>query len=188
MCREQGEALERQFPMVHGFHLGLHGLAKLRAEPFWRFILRYNGTRISGRDLLSELESQGVAIPEPTRELAKSRVGWMRTNLEGALTGNVPKALFPHLPDDELLVTRKLARNFVVLEGAHLLMAQGQFAGFAQDAVLSALNRRHGQWGPVVSLTRETLRDPIEAGVAPMEFMTRIEAFCRWTIDCIEKA
>ncbi len=112
----------------------------------------------------------------------------MRRNIEGAVRGELPKALFPRLPDDPLLVTRKLARNFVLVEGAHLLMVDNAFCGFRQKDVLTKLKTLYPQWMSVFLITETILEDPLKAGIMPDDFVTQIEPFCRWSIERIENS
>lgn len=185
-CKARGDALERQYPVVGGYHLSLFSVARLARESAWRFILRYNAIRLHGDDLIAELEDVGVDTARPSRELAKLRVTWMRSNIEGAVRGEIPKALFPTLPDDPFLTTRKLVRNFIIVEGAHLLMADEAFCGFRQSDVLNVLQSLHPQWAPIFHQAERVLRDPHEAGVTPEDFIAEAAPFCRWAIDRIE--
>jgi hypothetical protein len=47
-CRDKGSMLNERYPVVNGFHLSLCSLERLREEPIWRFIFRYNSVRLHG--------------------------------------------------------------------------------------------------------------------------------------------
>jgi len=163
-------------------------VARLRKEAAWRFILRYNAIRLYGVDIIAELEKEGTNTARPSKETAKSRIRWMRRNIEGAVRGELPQELFPKLPDDPFLATRKLARNFILVEGAHLLMADNAFCGFRQNDVLAKLKALYPQWVSIFVRTESILEDPLTTGVMPDDFIAEIAPFCHWSIDRIERS
>ena len=111
----------------------------------------------------------------------------MRRNIEGAVRGELPKELIPKLPVEPPLATRKLARNFIILEGAHLLMADGAFCGFRRKDVLAKLRVLYPQWTTVFDRTDAILEDPFAAPVKPEDYIAEIAPFCRWSIERIER-
>jgi len=179
--------LERDFPIADEVHLNVHSLDRLQREAFWRFILRYNAVRVRGPNLIAELARGGVRTTRPSRTLAKSRLPFVRRCLDEALAGRCPPAL-ASLPPDPCLATRKLARNFVIVEGAYALMARGAFTSFKQEAVLDGLRRAWPRWRALVRTTQAVLDDPYRAAVPPDEFMRRVHPFVTWSIDVIENA
>lgn len=187
-CKNKGDELEKQYPVIKGFHLNLFPTTHLHKQADWRFILRYNATCLHGIDIITTLEQEGIHTAQPSKELAKSRIGWMKNNIEGALRDALPKALFPNLPDNPFLITRKLARNFILLEGAYLLMADNAFFGFRQNDVIPTLKTRYPQWESTFQLTIKTLTDPIQTAIHPKDFIAEIAPFCFWSINKIEHA
>ena len=90
------------------------------------------------------------------------------------------------LPSDPFLATRKLARNFVIVEGAYVLMAKGEFVSFKQEAVLKGIRRTSGRWGALTRATEGILQDPHRAAVRPDGFMREAGPFVNWAIEQIE--
>ena len=178
--------LDRQFPVLSEAHVNLFSIDKLAGEGFWRFILRYNAVRVRGEDVIAHLERRGVQTPRPSAELAKSRLPFVRRCLADAMAGKCPPAL-AELPTDPLLATRKLARNFVIVEGAFLLMSEGRFESFKQGVVLDGLTRTAPKWRSLFDTTRVVLQDPYRGAVGPSEFMCSVEPFMTWMIAEIEK-
>jgi len=179
--------LEGRFPVASEVHLNVHSVDRLMREGFWRFILRYNAVRIRGGDLPGELARRGVRTPRPSRRLARSRLAFVRQCLNEALAGRCPPAL-AELPADPFLATRKLARNFVIVEGAYVLMSRGAFKSFKQDAVLQGLRSASRRWRPLLRMTEAVLEDPYRAAASPDEFMKQVCPFINWAIGLIESA
>jgi len=144
-CRSTARELHAQFPVAAEFHVNHHGLARLETEEFWRFILRYNSVRLRGRDVLEELATRGFPTPQPTREWARGRLEFVRTCLKEAVAGRCPPSLERRV-DDPFLWTRKLVRNFIVVEGGFLLMALDELETFGQGEVIGKLSRRCPKW------------------------------------------
>ncbi len=97
----------------------------------------------------------------------------------------------PHWPSclpTPPLATRKLARNFVIVEGAHVLMARGAFKSFTQDAVLQGLRDASRRWRPLLRMTEDVFEDPYRAEVSPNDFMKEVCPFMNWAIALIENA
>ncbi len=179
--------LEGRYPIASEVHLNVYPVDRLAREEYWRFILRYNAVQVRGDNLLAELARCGIRAPRPSRSLAKSRLSFMRQCLEETVAGRCPPSL-AELPADPFLTTRKLARNFVIVEGAHVLMAKGVFKSFKQEAVLEGLRSITRRWRPLLKMTEATLRDPYQAAVPPDEFMKQVGPFVTWAMVLIEDA
>ena len=178
--------LETRFPIAPDVHLSVFSVERLKRETFWRFILRYNSLRIRGRNLVAELGRACARTPRPSRKLARSRLPFVRMCLDEALAGRPVPAL-GSLPSDFFLATRKLARNFVIVEGAYVLMAKGEFVSFRQEAVLQGVRRISRRWGNLTKMTEAILQDPHGAAVRPDEFMKEAGPFVNWAIGEIDK-
>ena len=185
--RRTRKRLERDFPIAAEVHLNVHSVGRLQREGFWRFILRYNAVQVRGKNLVAELERRGAPTPRPSRRLAQSRVPFVRKCLEEALAGRCPPAL-AELPSDPFLATRKLARNFVIVEGAFVLMCERAFRSFNQEVVLHGLRSHWRRWRGLTRTTQTILDDPFRAAVQPDDFMQRVHPFVSWAIDVIDSA
>jgi hypothetical protein len=174
-----------QFAVFTEVHVNLRSLERLGCEEFSRFILRYNSLRVRGENVVALLERSGYRTPRPSRKLAKSRLPFVRKCLGVTLAGGCPPAL-SRLPEDPFLAARKLARNFMVVEGAFLLMSQGSFRSFRQNEVLSGLMSVAGRWNKLINASRRILTDPIGAAIGPTEFMGKARPFVEWMLDKIE--
>ena len=179
--------LKDEFPAASEVHLNLFSQERLQREGFWRFILRYNGDRVRGPNLIAAFERQGIRTPRPSRKLAKSRVPFVHRCLSEALAGRCPPAL-AGLPKDPFLASRKLARNFVIVEGAFALMCQRAFRSFRQEAVLQGLRETTRRWRPLLRKTEAILTDPYRAGIRPDDLMAEVEPFVKWAIILTEEA
>ena len=184
--RRRQRALQARFRVAGEVHLNVNSVERLRRESFWRFILRYNALRIRGSSVLAQLERQGHRVPRPGRELAKSRLPFVRQCLSEALAGRCPPA-FAEMPSDPFLATRKLARNFVIVEGAYVLMCRGAFKSFGQGAVLHGLRRVRPSISGLLDTTAAILADPYQAKVKPKAFMRQVRSFVEWAVQWIEE-
>ena len=181
-CKERERTLDEQYPAINGFSLCLFSLDRLRKETFWRFIFRYNTVQLYGRDVLAQLEKEGYPTPIPSRELAQGRIWFVEECIDSAVRGKLTDKLFK-LPEDPHLAARKLARNFVLVEGAYLLMADDAFVSFQQKDILERLNSGYPQWRDLFSLAERINADPAGAGVSPDDFVSQVEPFVRWAIE-----
>ena len=179
--------LEHRFPVAKEVHLNLFSMDWLRREAFSRFILRYNSVRIAGANVVAELAREGFPTPRPSLKLAKQRLPFVRRCLSETLAGRCPPAL-AGLPDDPCLASRKLARNFVLVEGAFILMAVGVFRSFKQQAVLDGLRSRWGRWSGLSDMCERILTDPHKAAIHPGRLMRRVGPFIEWGIGLIERS
>lgn len=128
------------------------------------------------------LEKEGLNTPLPTRELARGRLGFVEECIDSAVQGRLTTKLVV-LPINPFWAARKLARYFVILEGAYLLMADGKFNTFHQADILPAIKRFYPQWQPLVQLTEKILANPVKANILPHIFVEKIAPFVRWTIN-----
>lgn len=184
--RTQSESdLARRYPVVSVFHLNLYPLQRLETESFWRFILKYNAVRFRGDDILACLADHGYPTPEPSAEFARGRRGFVFQCVEAARRGECPPSLGGKL-DDPMLWTRKLVRNFIVVEGAFLLMVAGCFRSFRQADVLPGLEKAFPQWSDLYDRSRAILKDPYAQGVHPEQFMREAGPFLGWTLQVLQ--
>lgn len=184
--RRAEKRLEARFSICPNVHLTTSGVERLEQEAFWRFILRYNATRIRGVNLIAELGRRGIRTTRPSRKLARGRLPFVKACLDAAMAGQRVPSL-GKLPSDPFLATRKLARDFVIVEGAYVLMARGAFVSFKQEDVLKGLRRVSRRWAGLVRTAEEILRDPHKAGVRPEVFLDMAEPFVNWAIERIDK-
>lgn len=184
-CENRARSLTENHAAVGKFALNLHSIERLAREPIWRFILRYNSIRLAGSDVLMELEKRGIDTPAPTSDLAQSRLGWMEKLADAAGKGQFSEVAFP-LPDDPFMATRKLARWLVLVEGAHLLMADGAFVSFRQADILQRLRSCYPAWEHLLAKTVTILRDPFTAAILPDNFIPEAVEFLRWGISRIK--
>jgi len=184
-------------PISKHHRLILFSVSLLRTENWlMKFILRYNAVRVDGRDLLAEFESEGITIQRPSPQVAKGRIPWVRQCVDGLEGGVLPDVLFKEMmpsdlseiPPDNFHATRKLARNFVVLEGAYVLMAAGRFRTFRQRDVLSDLRGFYAQWNDFLDRTERILAGPHAAGISPLRFAKDALPFAKWSVQQMEKA
>jgi len=185
--RRKEARLAARFPVVSQVHLNVIPLARLERESFWRFILRYNAARVRGADLVKRLELEGIRTPRPDAALARLRLPFVRKCLTEAMAGRQVPAL-AQLPRDDALAIRKLARNFVLVEGAHLLMAFRTFKSFSRADVLRGLSKAAPQWRDVYELADRVLDDPYSVVIGRHEFMKELRPFVEWLINTIEKS
>jgi hypothetical protein len=181
------EMLGRRYPQVEHFCLNINSLDFVAKQDVWRFILRYNSVRLRGEDIVAVLEQRGVQTLAPTKELAKSRLGWTRRCFQGYVEGQVPTELFT-LPENPYLATRKLAKYFVILEGTYLLMADGEFSSFQTQDVLRQLRCCYPQWEELYAIVEAAQYDPIAVAVDPKEFLVHLTPFMHWAIARVEAA
>jgi hypothetical protein len=107
--------------------------------------------------------------------------------LAESLAGRCPPSL-AGLPSDPFLATRKLARNFVIVEGAFVLMCLGAFKSFGQEAVLRGLRGASHRASRLLDTTAAILSDPYQAQVRPRAFLKDVHPFMDWAITVIENA
>ncbi len=166
-------------------HVNVHPLGRLAHEGFWRFILRYNCQRVRGANAVAILEQRGHSTPRPSRKLAKSRLPFVKGCLSAALCGDCPAAV-PALPSNPHLATRKLARNFMVVETAFLHMSRGAFRSFGQEEVFSGLAAVAPEWKGLLRLSEPILMDPLRAAAKPSDYMVEAGPYMSWVIQQIE--
>lgn len=184
---ETKQLLERAYPVVSEFGLGIFPVEHLKKQDSWRFIIKYNSIKLYGVDIISELEAEGIETLPPTIELLKSRIPWTEAMWKAALEGNIPEKLFK-TPDDPFLASRKIARYFVLLEGAYLLMLDSGFTSFRQSDVLSGLRELYPEWKKVFDLTEQVSNAPQEVRIPPETIVTAINPFVCWMLQRVREA
>ena len=177
------ELADRHKPVDH-YALTVCSVDRLRREHIWRFILRDNSERLSGHDLIGALAVEGVSTALPDRSLAESRLPWLRKLVEATAVGRFSEVVFK-LPEDPALASRKLARWLILVEGAHLLMADGGFVSFRQNDILRQLQEHYPDWSPMFETTTAILKDPYAAAVPPDAFARQATDFLKCGIERI---
>ncbi len=147
--------LERLFPELNGAHVGMLTEKRLASDPFCRFMLRYNSELLSGRDAAGEMDARLGGL-KPDGRTARLRLPFARRCLADALAGRRPECT-GEIPRDPAYAARKLARYFVVVEGAYFLMSRGKFTTFRKEDVLAGLGRECPEFGPELDLARTAL-------------------------------
>lgn len=163
-------------PAIKEFGSGLFQADRLRQEHYWRFIIRYNSVLLYGSDIVAELEREGVKTLVPSAKMLKSRVLWVEETLKAAVAGNIPEKLF-ETPKNPAFLARKLARNFVVLEGAYLLMADGHFETFRQKAVIDKLRFHYPEFADLYDITEQLAMNPMQVDISPVNLLHMIAPF-----------
>ncbi|MCE5323752.1 hypothetical protein LLG46_10620 [bacterium] len=181
------QMLERDYPVVSEFSLGVFPVEHLRKQDSWRFIIKYNSIRLHGADIIAELEKEGITTPPPSIELLKSRICWTEPMWQCACGGKIPDKLFK-TPDDPFLASRKIARYFVLLEGAYLLMLDGRFVSFRQSDVLDGLRMAYPEWKMIYDLTHRVSNAPHEVCMLPEVLISTIKPFVSWMIQRVKDA
>lgn len=175
-----------RFPVATDYLLAPHALELLERESFWRYALRYNSLQLYGTDILAALESRGFAIEAPSHAFALNRLGWMKPLLESLRGGSVPEYVY-HTPEMPCLAVRKLARYFVLLEGAYLLMLDDQFISFRSCDVLPALRANYPQWETLYQMTDAVLRDPYTIAFSVDDFLRAVIPFYAMAVNRVEE-
>lgn len=116
-CHELVDDITSRYPAVVDFLLTPYPLARLEQDSFWRFAVRHRAIRLYGRDLPADLQARGLVVDAPSRAMALGRQQWMQRILGDLQQGTVPTYLYQE-PADPHLAMRKLARYFVIVEGA----------------------------------------------------------------------
>lgn len=196
-CKGKETVLVSRYPAAREFHLNLYSTEFLKNEKMlMKFILRYNSLCLLGDKHLDAIEAAGAAIPKPTKQLAKNRLGWVKQCADGLASRKLPDDLFQgaipsdfsRLSAEHFLASRKLVRNFVLLEGAHLLMLTGNFQSFQQKDVLRKLAVIYPQWSELLDTAAGILKDPFAAKITPETVRKRVLPFVKWVIEQTEKA
>ncbi len=185
-CDELRTTILSRFPVATDYLLTPHSMELLECESFWRYALRYNSLQLYGSDILTALELRGFAIEAPSRAFALNRLGWMKPLLESLRGGTVPEYVY-HTPEMPCLAVRKLARYFVLLEGAYLLMLDEQFISFHACDVLPALRANYPQWDTLYQMTDAVLRDPYTIAYSVDDFLCAVIPFFDMAVNRVEK-
>lgn len=185
--RELCASLEQRYPVIDEAHITLTALNELKENRFARFAYMVNASLIAGEDVAAALNDADAQRYLPDKRMAKMRLGFAKQCFEDALAGKTP-ACTGALPENACDAARKLARYFVVIEGAYFLMARGRFQSFDADGVVRLLSEEAGMFTEEIELARRVLVNSSAAGIDPKTLLSRIEPLVRWMFEEIEKA
>ena len=171
--------IERLFPELNGAYMALFTEERLASDPFGRFMLRHNSELLSGRDAVREMDAKLGGL-EPDGRTARLRLPFARRCLADALAGRRPECT-GEIPRDPAYAARKLARYFVVVEGAYFLMSRGKFTTFHKEDVLAGLGRECPEFGAELDLARTALAGG--AGGDGGTLMQRIYPLTKYMLD-----
>ncbi len=188
------EAVRRDHPQVKDYHINLWSRYFMRNETLL-FIFRYNAHLAFGRDVVTECERQGDRIPSPNGAWAKKRIGWMEKCFDGLVRNDFPAELYGGaIPSvisaehaNDFYISRKLARNYMLLDGAYYLMAKNAFKTFAISDVMPNLQRLLPQWKTELEITCLALMRCNELRISPIPYRRMIVPVVRNFIDDIAR-
>lgn len=180
-------SLQSKYPVVNGVHINVHSLEELKADKFARFILRYNSVVYGGNDIVRELENGGCERILPNADTARGRLDFARQCFSKALCGERPDNT-GDIPENTFYASRKLARYFVIIEGAYFLMTLGKFSSFEKEEVLRGLREAAKGYEDILDITERVLLDPIKTGIGHFEYLTTIKPLVEYMFDKIENA
>lgn len=173
--------LAAQYPLVEDVHLNLLSQSDLAQNAFACFALKYNASLLFGQNVAAALP-----CPAPDAAMARSRLAFARRCFDDALAGKQPACTGP-LPKDPFFRARKLARYFVVIEGAYFLMSQNRFVSFRKEDVLPALEKAAPQFSSALRLAQSVLTDPQNAGITADQFLHAILTLVKWMFAYIDR-
>lgn len=179
------DTLQSKYPVVNGVHINVHSIEELKEDKFARFILRYNAVVYSGNDVVRELEDVGCERMLPNSDTAKGRLSFARQCFSAALNGEHPLNT-GDIPENTFYAARKLARYFVIIEGAYFLMTLGKFSSFEKEAVLRGLREAADGYDDILDITERVLFDPVKTGMGHFEYLTIIKPLVEYMFDKIE--
>ena len=183
---ETTRKLETEYPQVNEIHLTVITIEALRNDPFTRFILEQNALLRMGKRMESIPEFDDCEHYIPDGQLAKMRLPFARQCFKEALEGRQP-ACTGEIPENECFGVRKLARYFVVIEGAYFLMAKNRYRGFEKESVLAGLkNVIPAQYISFLHTASVVLEDPFQARISQQGFIKRAKSFVEWMFSEIE--
>ena len=195
-CKETEKALASRFPSAKEFHLNVYPTSFLVTEThMMKFIFKHNSVCLHGHGHLARIENAGGPIPAPSLELARGRLGWVKRCVNGLAEARLPDELFQGaIPSDmsqltpsDFLASRKIIRNFVLLEGAYILMLTDDFKSFRQDDVLPRLAALYQRWQPLIRMATDVLKDPIATAIPPQRVVEEALPFAMWAIEITQK-
>ncbi len=179
------DKLQQKYLIVDGVHLSVNTVEELKADKFSRFILMHNSMLYSGVDIVRILNSYCEGY-KPDKQIAKQRLNFARKCFHDALQGNQP-ACTGEIPENTYYVARKLARYFIIIEGAYFLMSLNKFVSFEKEKVLSQLKENTTGYEEILDLTEKVILNPIDAGIRHNEFLEIVKPFVEHMFECIEK-
>jgi hypothetical protein len=190
-CDLEALRLAEKYPIAKEVHLNLYSIAFLREEQMLlKFILRYNAQCVIGASLLENIERAGFPIACPSKELAKGRLWFVKKCVRGLDDGHFPDGLFGSaVPNDLSLIsnndwmaTRKIVRNYILVEGAYLLMLTGDFRSFHREDVLDRIAALYPESRELMQLARKVMTFPVQEKVAPQRAREILLPFLYWVI------
>lgn len=139
------------------------------------FRLRYDATRVWGRELVS-----GAIVPLPDKEFARAAFPAARDLARFAAGRDDQNKTDFDLPNLPLPRLRKLAR-LAVLGGGYLLMAKGEFRSFKGSDVLPSLLNALPDWKPFLEQTAGLyVLPPAAAPEHIVEYLARLTPWMDW--------
>ncbi|MHB0999278.1 MAG: hypothetical protein ACYC27_08525 [Armatimonadota bacterium] len=179
--------LEKTYPIISEFGLGLYSVDRLRNEESWRFIIKHNSIILYGNNIIDDLEIEGINTPSPTSEMFRFRADWIESHFNDARKGYIRDQLFK-TPDNPAFASRKIARYFVGVEAAYLLMKDNHFISFRFHDVINQLRYNYPQWEDVYTMTEMIVNDPINSGISSEHLVAVIDPFIQWMIERLRES
>ena len=177
--------LQKQFDAVDEIHLTIQSVDGLKNDPFVRFILTHNATLRMGRSIESIPDYQNCERYEPCRDLAQMRLSFARKCFEEALCQQQPECT-GEIPSNAYYAARKLARYFVIIEGAYFLMARGGFCGFEKENVMFGLRKEAAHFLSTLNMVDSVLSDPLSEKIDRETFLKNVKPLVEWMFSEIE--
>lgn len=185
--RKITKQLQNRHKSVEEIHLSIQSIEDIKREPFTRFILAYNATLRMGEKIEDIQEKGKLECFCPDKYLAKWRLAFARRCFEDALQKRQP-ACTGVLPTNTYYSSRKIARYFVVVEGAYFLMTRNMFSGFGKECVLTQLREEIPSFQSILNMVESVLNDPIDIQMDHDTLLKEIKPLVSWMFDEIERA
>ena len=183
---EMKQLLQARYREIDEIHLTVKPVADLSDDPFTRFILSQNAALRMGIPI-EEIKAYKACIwYYPDSCISKMRLAFARDCFHSALKGK-QVACTGGIPENAYYAARKLARYFVVIEGAYFLMTRGAYRGFDKENVLLGLHEEVPQFSQQIEMASRVLSNPIEAGVTGKAFLQQIQPMVEWMFDEIKR-
>lgn len=179
--------LQQRFDIVDEVHLTMRSVEALKDDPYTRFILSYNATLRMGQAIECIPVYQNCECYSPSKEVAKMRLSFAMQCFAEALQQKQPQCT-GKLPSDTYYAARKLARYFIIVEGAYFLMTRNRFCGFDKDYVLTALRECATGFHDALNMASAVLSDPLRAQIDQETFIKKAQPLVEWMFCEIQKA
>ena len=181
------EQLQHRYDAVDEIHLTVQSVEGLMRDSFTRFILSYNATLRMGNRIESIPEYQHCQWVEPDKHLAKMRLSFAQQCFKDALSRRKPECT-GEIPKNTYYAARKLARYFVIIEGAYFLMTRNRFCGFDKESVLSGLREEAIAFQDVLDMVASVLENPVRAQIDQDIFLEKTCSLIEWMFHEIQIA